>query len=125
MSAIKQYIWDQAETLANEFGLRTDNVADEIFAYLEKGYPTDEAIATVRMNIATAPLKKFVFKECSIQIGDPIAPTATKIRQTLIDGYGGPFKGENFVNLTIGDIEKQPTIREIGDEIWRSMQGGK
>lgn len=123
MSEIKQYIWDQAVALANEFGLRADDVAHEIFAYLEKGYPTDKAIAKVRMNIEIAPMQQLVLKECGIKLGDPSAPTATEIRQSLIDGAGRYY--ESVTNLTIGDLERQPAIREIGDEIWRSMQGGK
>ena len=103
MSATKQYIWDQAEALANEFGLRTDNVADEIFAYLEKGYPTDEAIATVRLNIATAPMRRYIFKECGVPLNEPSAPTAEKIWRSI--------RGQ--------------TLQEPSDEIRLSVQGGK
>lgn len=70
MSAIKRYIESQASLIAMEHGLKVDDIVDEIMAYIvDHGFSTDDAIQTVRTNIAVAPLKLALCKACGVPIG--------------------------------------------------------
>lgn len=70
MSAIKRYIESQASLIAMEYGLKVDDVVDEITSYIvDRGFSTKDAIQAVRTNVATAPLKLALYKACGVPIG--------------------------------------------------------
>lgn len=66
MSAIKRYIESQASLIAMEYGLKVDDVVDEITSYIvDRGFSTGDAIQAVRTNVAAAPLQLAESVTCS------------------------------------------------------------
>lgn len=129
MSAIKRYIWDEAEDIANEFGLKVDDIADEIFSYItDRSFSTDDAIKAVRVNITAAPLKIALYKACGVPLGKPVELTAESV--TCSDGFERysncevNLRAPNpiFPSLPITERSANDIAKEIQESIRRKMK---
>lgn len=126
MSAIKRYIEGQASLIAMEHGLKVDDVVDEIMSYIvDRGFSTDDAIQTVRTNVAIAPLKLALYKACGVPLGVIEAESVTcsddfkRYSNCKVD-----LRAPNpiFPSLPITEKTATDIAKEIQESIRRKMK---
>lgn len=126
MSAIKRYIEGQASLIAMEHGLKVDDVVDEIMIYIvDHGFSTDDAIQTVRTNIAVAPLKLALYKACGVPLGIIEAESVTCSDDFKRYSTGNvDLRAPNpiFPSLPITEKSARAIAEEIQEAIRREMK---